>query len=342
MAQVRLHPGRLTGASTTPVIATGTYIITPVEWVETTDFLIEQIPLPPVDINAAAVTITLPDLQSFRFEFISEDNLGGEYRSVKIYSMAVSGAVHTGVLDLEDWDELPQVPNPPTNQASMQEILNRLTALEEAVAAGETGGITGSGPLGEIMAQDIYGSGTTGRNVLEDETPGDIRSTIGAAASSHTHVATTDLTATGTKNTTTFLRGDNTWGVPPGAATPDWGSITGIPATFPPDPHTHTIDEVGGLQAYHDALEITLGDLQEQINDRVTVNDLSSNLSNYWNKSEVGVLLQSRLGVVHYGSGWTVAKPAALVGYTTLAIGGPAPPIWLEASTKDWWSGIAA
>lgn len=32
---------------------------------------------------------------------------------------------------------------------------------------------------------------------------------------SHTHVATTDLTATGTKSSSTFLRGDNTWAVPP-------------------------------------------------------------------------------------------------------------------------------
>jgi hypothetical protein len=36
------------------------------------------------------------------------------------------------------------------------------------------------------------------------------------AASSHTHVATTALTATGTKDNTTFLRGDDTWAVPPG------------------------------------------------------------------------------------------------------------------------------
>lgn len=40
----------------------------------------------------------------------------------------------------------------------------------------------------------------------------------GKANTSHTHVATTDLTATGTKDSTTFLRGDNTWAVPSGGA----------------------------------------------------------------------------------------------------------------------------
>jgi Cu/Ag efflux protein CusF len=35
------------------------------------------------------------------------------------------------------------------------------------------------------------------------------------ANTSHTHVATTDLTATGTKSSSTYLRGDNTWATPP-------------------------------------------------------------------------------------------------------------------------------
>lgn len=36
----------------------------------------------------------------------------------------------------------------------------------------------------------------------------------GKANTSHTHVATTDLTATGTKSSATYLRGDNTWATP--------------------------------------------------------------------------------------------------------------------------------
>lgn len=44
-----------------------------------------------------------------------------------------------------------------------------------------------------------------------------IKTTLaGKANASHTHVATTDLTATGTKDATTYLRGDNTWATPAG------------------------------------------------------------------------------------------------------------------------------
>lgn len=95
----------------------------------------------------------------------------------------------------------------------------------------------------------------------------------------HTHVATTDLTATGTKSSATFLRGDNTWATPvdtnttytaqtqaeaessadtnarlttgqrlyqavikharPATWVPSWTDVTSKPATFTPATHTH-------------------------------------------------------------------------------------------------------
>jgi hypothetical protein len=38
---------------------------------------------------------------------------------------------------------------------------------------------------------------------------------------------------------------DNSGG---GGGTPDWGSVTGKPTTFPPSAHSHAISDVTGLQ----------------------------------------------------------------------------------------------
>lgn len=60
---------------------------------------------------------------------------------------------------------------------------------------------------------------TTGTDTAKAVTAAGVKAVADTkAALSHTHVATTDLTATGTKNSTTFLRGDDTWAVPPSAA----------------------------------------------------------------------------------------------------------------------------
>lgn len=53
------------------------------------------------------------------------------------------------------------------------------------------------------------------RTLLDDADATAARATLGAAAAAHTH-GVADLTATGTRDATTFLRGDNTWAVPAG------------------------------------------------------------------------------------------------------------------------------
>jgi hypothetical protein len=55
--------------------------------------------------------------------------------------------------------------------------------------------------------------------------------------SAHTHDVS-DITATGTPGTTTYLRGDGSWQTPETGAS-DWSEITGKPSTFPPDTHNH-------------------------------------------------------------------------------------------------------
>lgn len=78
------------------------------------------------------------------------------------------------------------------------------------------------------------------------------------AAAAHTH-GTGDLTATGTADATTFLRGDNTWAVPSGGGgSSDHGSLTGLAdddhaqyaladgtrGDFAPTSHSHTAGDL--------------------------------------------------------------------------------------------------
>ena len=82
-----------------------------------------------------------------------------------------------------------------------------------------------------VTAAAVSDSTSTGRALLTAADAAAARTATGAAAASHSH-GVTDFTATGTKDATTFLRGDNTWAVPAGGG--GGGGSSFVPAWSPP------------------------------------------------------------------------------------------------------------
>lgn len=129
----------------------------------------------------------------------------------------------------------------------------RWETLELRYAPGEAPVPTGDveGEIAAINARidTIIASGATNvtavtgisayaRTYLDDTSQAATRTTLGVPAigdapTAHTH-GVTDLTATGTKSSTVFLRGDNTWAAPPAAGAVAYVDVTGKPSTFPP------------------------------------------------------------------------------------------------------------
>ena len=98
---------------------------------------------------------------------------------------------------------------------------------------------TGAVGLGTVDLNAVNGTSDTSTRFLSKDNTWDVPSYTGAGVTSFTNtngtfisagtqnasatgaitIGTIDLSATGTKNSTTFLRGDNTWNVPPGTYT---------------------------------------------------------------------------------------------------------------------------
>ncbi len=88
----------------------------------------------------------------------------------------------------------------------------------------------GAEPAGAVATHDAnttaHGMTATGRGILQAASAAAVRTLLGLgtaalsalgdfAAAIHTH-GVADMTATGTRDATTFLRGDNTWAIPAG------------------------------------------------------------------------------------------------------------------------------
>lgn len=87
-------------------------------------------------------------------------------------------------------------------------------AVADATGISWTGGpITGAGTLTPTLSANLQAWSAL--------------ATSAKANASHTHHVN-DLTATGTKSSSTFLRGDNTWAVPPGGGGGGSGTVTSI------------------------------------------------------------------------------------------------------------------
>lgn len=152
------------------------------------------------NLTGSPVTVQLDPQPDVPYELFVNipDGAGGRYKFTEFRIVAGAGPVA--------WETLTRVDGPGGDPVLTSVVDARLTALETSFGgvsggASTLAGITNMSPLARLLNTD-----TTQAAML---------SRIGAAATVHTHVATTDLTATGTKNTTTFLRGDNTWAVPP-------------------------------------------------------------------------------------------------------------------------------
>lgn len=243
--QIQFAPARADGSGA-PSITAGYYLIEPTsEYYNSGTGGVKKIPLM-VSIDSGGAPQTR-DLDVTPVDFSWAWQVTGHFKGQAkdtIDFIQVPAGTYATVLHFENKTEVPRV-----DGSTLGPVASATPALElriqalEATPPGSAAGVSSfHGRTGAVVPLVADPSDITATGILlaKAADAAAVRTIAGAAPISHTHAVPTDLVATGTPSSTTFLRGDGAW-----AAVSATADLTGVPwylgttaGSYPPRPAT--------------------------------------------------------------------------------------------------------